>query len=1093
MRVAGFSGFRAVLLVSLLLIQVTALGIHSTDELESKTNPMMINNTLTDNGDGTWNVTYAVDMDATLDSRSPTNPLGSASYLEVGWNANQQDIRNSLLGFDLSSAGFPLNATIESATLQVHLASSTGSVDTQAWNIHLQDWEIQYASWVNRNGASQWYQGGALGNSDSGAKQDQQRVEGNSGEVRFDITQSVELAQYKQLTSPDSRVGILLTPGYGSESGVATFHSSESNQPSLRPVVDITFRWSNPTLLSNNPAWIDISPKLGSTDVDSTLDFTSTIRSERGNVINAGVSWTTSSGSIDGSGRFSATQSGVVTITAAGGTVEGEQDVFVHPGAPLTIAMANENYSITVDDTVPIIAHGVDQYGNAVYGLTFSWSASSGSIDQYGLYTPSETGTHTVAAQWGNHVAISNVSVSVGIAANIILPSDFTARAGIGTQIPVIIEDRFGNVLPQSAAAGLDWVAERGSIDSAGYYVGQEVGSWQINVTSGTGANGTGWINVVPGLVNFLEIIGPNRTVSADESIPLDLRWIDRVGNNVSVLLPLENWSAESGNFRINDGFVEWLPSQEGVWRISAQAEGVEAWVDITVINGAISRVWIDAEFDIMTADDESVLNLQAEDLRGNRWPIAAEWSIIEPMASSSLVSDIDGVRFVGGIAGTWTIVATHSGTEGSFSAELPIEVKPGRLARILLAGDGSTISADNAFNLDPVLSDADGNTISGIQLNWTVDGEDVTPQLRLSGGVWQPISTGDHLIEVDAAGRTARSRIYVEQGAPHEFTVDIDIPIQGVVSSGDQFTITTYAVDISGNQAPCPVEWILPYNSLEVEETTDIGVYDVRGLGEGIWDIGLKNGTTEGNFTLQVVTGEPRSLRIGQHGGVGDQGDSFSLEVSLVDYGGNAVPMQTSKFIFDTEIGSVRHDIGAFWYLELEEPGDGQKVTIRYEQWSAVTYIDVNPTGIDKLTSSQTGQMLIGGFGVAVLMIGILVFILRTNAEGEEHWDHEFEIEDIVESNIKSESPKEQYQMSRRSKRRLNYQRQKERTRSMESATQSMTVVSEPAIQESTATNGVLAAMEGTVQGQTGWYQTAQGESQYWQVDESGQWSRIQ
>ena len=93
----------------------------------------------------------------------------------------------------------------------------------------------------------------------------------------------------------------------------------------------------------------------------------------------------------------------------------------------------------------------------------------------------------------------------------------------------------------------------------------------------------------------------------------------------------------------------------------------------------------------------------------------------------------------------------------------------------------------------------------------------------------------------------------------------------------------------------------------------------------------------------------------------------------------------------------------------------------------------------------------------------------------------------------MESESPKEQYQMSRRSKRRLNYQRQKERIRSMESATQSMTVVSEPTIVESTSTNGVLAAMEGTVQGQTGWYQTAQGESQYWQVDETGQWSRIQ
>ena len=47
-------------------------------------NPMLTNGTLTDNGDGTWNVTYAVDLDATLDSRNPTNPLGSLSHLEVG-------------------------------------------------------------------------------------------------------------------------------------------------------------------------------------------------------------------------------------------------------------------------------------------------------------------------------------------------------------------------------------------------------------------------------------------------------------------------------------------------------------------------------------------------------------------------------------------------------------------------------------------------------------------------------------------------------------------------------------------------------------------------------------------------------------------------------------------------------------------------------------------------------------------------------------------------------------------------------------------------------------------------------------------------
>ena len=248
------------------------------------------------------------------------------------------------------------------------------------------------------------------------------------------------------------------------------------------------------------------------------------IRSERGTAINAATSWTTTSGSIDGSGRLSPTQSGIVSISADGAGVSGDQEVLILPGAPLGLAMANSEYFITVDDVTPIIAHGVDQHWNPVFGLNFIWSTSSGNIDNSGVYTPTELGTHTVAAQWGNHVATCNVTVDVGSAANIILPEGLTARAGVGTQILAEAEDRLGNPVPLSTAAGLDWSVERGSIDSAGYFVGQEVGTWQINVTSGVGANGTGWITVGPGLVNSLEIIHPNRVVSADEELPLDLR-----------------------------------------------------------------------------------------------------------------------------------------------------------------------------------------------------------------------------------------------------------------------------------------------------------------------------------------------------------------------------------------------------------------------------------------------------------------------------------------------------------------------------------------------------------------------------------------
>ena len=41
-------------------------------------------------------------------------------------------------------------------------------------------------------------------------------------------------------------------------------------------------------------------------------------------------------------------------------------------------------------------------------------------------------------------------------------------------------------------------------------------------------------------------------------------------------------------------------------------------------------------------------------------------------------------------------------------------------------------------------------------------------------------------------------------------------------------------------------------------------------------------------------------------------------------------------------------------------------------------------------------------------------------------------------------------------------------------------------------ASSGVMLACDGTVQGQTGWYHDGRGQMSYWQVDESGAWTRV-
>ncbi|MEE2812741.1 MAG: hypothetical protein VX627_06965 [Candidatus Thermoplasmatota archaeon] len=597
--------------------------------------------------------------------------------------------------------------------------------------------------------------------------------------------------------------------------------------------------------------------------------------------------------------------------------------------------------------------------------------------------------------------------------------------------------------------------------------------------------------------LDYLEIIGPDRIVHADESVPLDLRWHDRNGNNESVLLPLENWTAESGNFIINGDHVEWLPGLEGTWEISAHAEDVVDTIEITVVNGTISHVWIDAEHEVLSADDEVSLVLQAEDSRGNRWPISAEWSILESEGSGSIVTDDDGTRFIGGTAGEWTIHAVHHRNEGDMNTSLGIEVLPGRLARIALSGDGTTVSADDAVNLNPILTDADDNLIENVQLNWTIDGINRTQEIQMAGNIWMPINSGDHLIEADAAGRSARARIHVVQGAPHQIIIETNLGNTQMVPSGEYFQISTFAQDLDGNMEPWGVEWELPNDSLEIQETSWEGVYDVRGVRIGTWVIEASNGTAWGNTTLEVLIGEPTSLRIGPHSGEGSQGDTYSLTVELVDFGGNTLPMQQTQVKFETGIGSVSHEDGPHWKLHLEEFGESQLLTVRYDDLTAETWIDVEPTGLDRLAGTQTGQMLIGGFAVAILFVALLFYIVRRNSVSEEHWDDEYEwIEsqsdveestEVVDSIPNSSMPSTR---SRRHRRRLSHQRQQQRIQAMEMATEEMT--STPPAAKVEASSGVLQAMDGTIQGQTGWYQTAQGEAQYWQVDASGNWSKV-
>lgn len=1160
--------YAAIAMLFLLVMQVvlaaggTILQPTIPEELAENAEPMLVGDTLTDNGDGTWTVVYWDDplgdgilADTWLDASTPTTNYHDADKLNVG-NVASSGRRCALLSLDIEQAGFWTNATIINATLELKVTQMTGTPELSSWMVYRHNWQPMFTTWNEWDMGTNWQSSGALGNADSGGLMDTNSAMSNQSWQAFDITRSVNLAQYRWMNSLDARASVLLTGAAFGDHHVE-FASSDAMWYDHRPRYNITFTWGTPPQPTTSPQWLDISPKSPFVlDADSQITFSGQVHNGRGNEISSGISWSVDKGTIDSGGLYTPSDSGIVEITATGSSLNSMMSFDVFPGFPVGIDVTPTQASITIDDVLEIDAYGVDQHGNPIPTLPMIWGATSGIIAPNGTYTPTQIGVHQITASWGSHISTVIVNVSEGAPYHIVVPSGLTVPAGEGIQIVPTITDRQGNLLPLERAAGIDWEVESGLVDAAGFFMGEEMGVWQLNATSGSGATGTGLITVTVGSLAYLEIVEPGRNISANEAVPLPVNWTDYIGNNVEVIIPLSNWSADDGTFRMGDGVVEWVPRLTGTWTISVQTEGISDSIDVNVTHGVTDRVSIEVGSTTVSADDIIPLQLNAVDIRGNSWPVSASWSTLDVEISDSLIIDEGGAYFDAGISGNWTIKADHSGPDGNFSTTATFEVVPGRLARITIAGQALEISADDAFDFAPLMEDSDGNTIEGILLNWTIDGEDKTYDLRRTEGVWNPTTAGDHVIEADAAGRSARINIHVTQGAPYRIAIEAEDGHAGTLRSGDSLELQTFAEDIDGNRMLWPVTWSIPDGAVEIKETAWTATYLIIGLSEGIWTLEASNGTAWGEFTVQIITGEPWSLQVSTEQGRGLQGDRIAMTVRLLDYGGNPLMMQRNQVEFTTDVGRVQHDEGDHWWLLMDNPGESQIVTIEYDGHYAETFVDVEPSGFSKLTGTVWGRVLLGGFAIATLFIVLLLLIVRRNSSPQQHWedeyvtlnDHSAFVEQSFSAAVFDGASTSNQPMSRRARRRLSMQRQRERERAkvaMMAASQpplpeqsqqstAMPTPSAPApsapaqtapqsivqpqiqpqaaeiaqtqpvaiaplsIPEQAATEtsplskGVLQAMSGTIQGQTGWYQDSQGTASYWNIEQDGSWTKV-
>ena len=163
-----------------------------------------------------------------------------------------------------------------------------------------------------------------------------------------------------------------------------------------------------------------------------------------------------------------------------------------------------------------------------------------------------------------------------------------------------------------------------------------------------------------------------------------------------------------------------------------------------------------------------------------------------------------------------------------AYQIEIVVEVTPGELSRIILPESGTRVTSDGVLDLLPLFEDEYGNRLYGISVNWVVDDNDITTEIRLADNKWAPSKLGMHEIRAMAQGVFAITNIEVVAGIARHIATDYDEGI--AVASGYDIDITISTLDVHGNIALA--------SSVDFEFDDPEGVITPSSKGDGIWTV---------------------------------------------------------------------------------------------------------------------------------------------------------------------------------------------------------------------------------------------------------------
>ena len=831
------------------------------------------------------------------------------------------------------------------------------------------------------------------------------------------------------------------------------------------------------------PANIQIDSHSQSVSTDQVVMFTAVVKDSSGSVIDEVVNWSVNSGTIDSSGMFTPGQVGQTIVTATSGNVNSTTTIDVIAGRAIDIQPNISLTEVSIDDYVELNATLIDRVGNPVIG-DLTWRCQNGEIDyQNNTWKPDEVGNATMRIMYLELEIQIFFNVVAGIPESLELPYGLTVQSGMTVHIIPKVRDSMGNEVEISKAGTLTWAAENGSISPTGLYFGNSPGLWNITVNSSSGASGKGLIRVLPAQATGLTIDINSTEVRTGSTIIISAIRTDILGNSGEVILPLSNWTVTTGSLAMDGDSVTWTPSLVGEWTIAVTDQGFSATIQVNVIQGLIVGIEILLSEEELRSGDSIVASLSAYDTAGNSKSVNGAWVLDSELGSESKDS---WMQLQPGLIGNYSISATWFDNETQIvhQIEIVVEVTPGELSRIILPESGTRVTSDGVLDLLPLFEDEYGNRLYGISVNWVVDDNDITTEIRLADNKWAPSKLGMHELRAMAQGVFAITNIEVVAGIARHITTDYDEGI--AVASGDDIDLTISTLDVHGNIALASnvdFEFDDPEGVITPSSKGD-GIWTVEGGKVGEWNLRITSGSATHDIDVAVSPGEAVRLLADIPAQNPEVGGTMVVRIYAIDQVGNRVEVPPSEVDMQCTTGSVRHLSSDTYEVTIDQSGPSQSCNFYWNDLVAQRFFDVDAVLFGGgLGDSNTALTMVS---IIIFLFISIMFVLMRRMKGEgqdsQYWEDEDE-HDYEESSDETEIETIEIEPGDST--------ETESITEKDSTENSNEDIRAKLTAEAKRT-GVMQAAPGTEQGKTGWYIDSTGELTSWLVSESGEWTRI-